>query len=68
MKCLFYSATFDNNEDLIEHYVYSHKINIWTIDFYKNSFNQVKIVQYFLNIGGAMIFELRVITRKRMIF
>ena len=48
MKCLLCSATFDKDEDLIEHYVSYHKID--PNNFFKNLFNQVKIVQYFVNV------------------
>ena len=35
MKCLLRSATFDNDEDLIEHYVSYHKIDLNKIFFQK---------------------------------
>ena len=49
MKCLLCSATFDNDEDLIEHYLSYHKIDP-NNRFFKNFFNQVKIGQYFVNV------------------
>ena len=49
MKCLLCFATFDNDEDLIGHYVSYHNVDP-NNRFFQKLFNQVKIVQYFINV------------------
>ena len=52
MKFLLCSSVFENEKDLIEHYISYHNVD-QTTDFFRSYSNKVEIVQYF------KVFEMR---------
>ena len=67
MKCLLCSASFNNDEKLIEHYIEYHKINQGK-KFFQKHFQPSKKVPFFASVFGVVIFDQLKVSRLSMIF